>query len=69
MLVIKLHTAICYGPSNASMPVTKTRPVGTTGASWHNKTSWIIGRGVAESCDCNLVHKYVSTRVHYVLAY
>ena len=41
------------------MPVTKTRPAGATGTSWHDRTSWIMGRGVAESRDCNSEHKYI----------
>ena len=41
------------------MSITKAGPTGAIGTSWHNGTSWIIGRGVSESRDCNSEHKYI----------
>jgi len=31
---------MCYGPSYASVPVTKTRPAGAIGTGWHDGTGW-----------------------------
>ena len=41
------------------MTVTKTRPAGATRTSQYNGTSWIIGRGVSESRDCNPEREYI----------